>query len=113
MGTAPDFDLAVLRIEAPPSKLPPIIALPSTAGTGSEVGRSAVISDDETRVLTWDDRGQAKLWHTEQIATAQRLEHGTAIVGATIRFNARGRTRTECSPCGSSAISPSMWMRVG
>ena len=40
------------KADAPPikNKMPYFVAIPTTAGTGSEVGRSTVISDDTTKV---------------------------------------------------------------
>jgi alcohol dehydrogenase class IV len=45
-----DYEDEVPGAELPTDATAPIVALPTTAGTGSEVGRSAVISDDETHV---------------------------------------------------------------
>lgn len=63
--------------------IPYWVAIPTTAGTGSEVGRSAVISDDETHVkkIIFDPKLLAKAVFADPELTVNLPPHVTAATG--------------------------------
>jgi len=70
----------VRRIDRP---LPYFVALPTTAGTGSEVGRSAVISEDETHLkrIVFSAKVLAKIVFADPELTLGLPAHVTAATG--------------------------------
>jgi alcohol dehydrogenase class IV len=63
--------------------VPPFITIPTTAGTGSEVGRSAVISDDEThqKKILFSPKLMAKIVFADPLLTMQLPPFITAATG--------------------------------
>lgn len=64
-------------------KIPPFITIPTTAGTGSEVGRSTVISDDEThqKKILFSPRLLAQQVFADPLLTMAMPPHVTAATG--------------------------------
>ncbi|QLE79771.1 iron-containing alcohol dehydrogenase [Francisella sp. Scap27] len=65
------------------SKIPYFIAIPTTSGTGSEVGRSAIISDDKThqKKVIFAPQLLAKIILADPLLTVALPKHITAATG--------------------------------
>lgn len=63
--------------------VPPFIAVPTTAGTGSEVGRSAIIADDEThqKRILFSPKLMARIVFADPLLTMNLPPHITAATG--------------------------------
>jgi len=63
--------------------VPHFITIPTTAGTGSEVGRSAIIADDEThqKKILFSPKLLAKIVFADPILTMELPPHITAATG--------------------------------
>ena len=57
-GSLFDYEDDMVGARPVDQKLPPLIAIPTTAGTGSEVGGSSAISREDThaKVIVWSGR---------------------------------------------------------
>ena len=65
------------------NEVPPFITVPTTSGTGSEVGRSAIISDDEThqKKILFSPKLMAKIVFADPLLTMDLPPHITAATG--------------------------------
>ena len=71
------------KVRAIDKDLPYFVALPTTSGTGSEVGRSAVISEDDTRLkrIIFSAKVLAKVVFADPELTLALPPHVTAATG--------------------------------
>ena len=71
------------QVRAIEHELPYFVALPTTAGTGSEVGRSAVISEDDTHLkrIVFSARLLARIVFADPELTTSLPAHVTAATG--------------------------------
>ena len=71
------------QVRAIDRELPYFVALPTTAGTGSEVGRSAVISEDDTHLkrIVFNAKVLAKVVFADPELTLALPPHVTAATG--------------------------------
>ena len=84
LARRPGFDLAKFYDESDWTGLMPLVAIPTTAGTGSEVGRSSVITLDAThrKAVLFNPEMLAKLVILDPALTVGLPPHLTAATGA-------------------------------
>lgn len=84
LALRPGYDLSKFYDESDWSGLLPLVAIPTTAGTGSEVGRSSVITLDAThrKAVLFNPEMLAKLVILDPALTVGLPPHLTAATGA-------------------------------
>ena len=82
-GTVMDYeDVGDNYLRADPSKIPPMIAIPTTAGTGSEVGRASVIvNHDREKKIIFHPKMQPPVVIADPELTFGLPPHLTAYTG--------------------------------